>query len=47
MSLNPISGYIPLKCCSELLSMFYKLDHPKIPATQPHSVIRLITVENP
>lgn len=47
MSLNPISGYIPLKCCSELLSMFYKLDHPKIPATQPHSVIRLHNSRKP
>lgn len=24
MSLNPISGYIPLKCYSESLNMFYK-----------------------
>lgn len=25
MSPNPISGYFPLKCCKELLNMFYKL----------------------
>lgn len=46
-SLNPISGYVPLKCYSELLNMFYKLAHPKSPATQPHSVMRLHNSRKP